>query len=438
MNNHFDFIGIGIGPFNLSLAALTHGKTGLHGIFFDSNSEFDWHPGMMLDNTTLQVPFLADLVTMADPCNPFSFLSYLKKNNRIYKFYIKEDFFILRKEYNMYCKWVCRQLPECVFGHTVEAVTYDTKENIYTVIVRENKSDKEIIYHTPRVVIGTGTAPFIPAFVRDQKPENTFHTSEYLFRKNEILKQKSITIIGSGQSAAEIFHDLLNNISLEEQELNWYTRPDRLFPLEYSKLTLELTSPEYVDHFYSLPPDKRADVLNKQSMLYKGINYDLINEIYDMLYHLTLDGPIPVNIKPCHEFKAIATSVMNRKVLSFRHVQTDQKTELETDAVILATGYKYKVPDCIRPVHDRIKWDHSGRFDVNRNYSIDHSENEIFVQNAELHTHGFVTPDLGMGAYRNATIINVIAGTEIYTVEKQIAFQSFSASAMEVMNDSVI
>ena len=66
-------------------------------------------------------------------------------------------------------------------------------------------------------------------------------------------------------------------------------------------------------------------------------------------------------------------------------------------------------------------------YDVRRNYTIDHSEEEIFVQNAELHTHGISTPDLGMGAYRNSQIINQISGREVYLVEKKIAFQSFSA-----------
>ena len=50
---------------------------------------------------------------------------------------------------------------------------------------------------------------------------------------------------------------------------------------------------------------------------------------------------------------------------------------------------------------------------------------EIFVQNAELHTHGFVTPDLGMAAYRNSCIIREMLGWEYYPVERRIAFQEF-------------
>ena len=37
--------------------------------------------------------------------------------------------------------------------------------------------------------------------------------------------------------------------------LNWVTRSPRFFPLEYTKLTLEMTSPEYVDYFHALPED---------------------------------------------------------------------------------------------------------------------------------------------------------------------------------------
>ena len=56
-----DFIGIGIGPFNLSLAALLHDRTDITGAFFERKGQFAWHEGMLLPETTLQVPFMADL-----------------------------------------------------------------------------------------------------------------------------------------------------------------------------------------------------------------------------------------------------------------------------------------------------------------------------------------------------------------------------------------
>ena len=47
-----DLAGIGVGPFNLSLAALADGVDGLSTAFFEREPEFRWHPGMMIDGTT--------------------------------------------------------------------------------------------------------------------------------------------------------------------------------------------------------------------------------------------------------------------------------------------------------------------------------------------------------------------------------------------------
>src|SRR3546814_16331896 len=77
---------------------------------------------------------------------------------------------------------------------------------------------------------------------------------------------------------------------------------------------------------------------------------------------------------------------------------------------------------------ERITWDDRGRFVASSTYAIDSeltSGNEIFVQNAEEHTHGFVAPDLGMGAHRNSVIIAAMTGREVSPVEKRIAFQAF-------------
>ncbi len=52
-------------------------------------------------------------------------------------------------------------------------------------------------------------------------------------------------------------------------------------------------------------------------------------------------------------------------------------------------------------------------------------ENDIFVQNAELHTHGVGAPDLGLGAYRNSVIINELARQTVYPLYQKHVFQTF-------------
>ncbi|MCW3465771.1 lysine N(6)-hydroxylase/L-ornithine N(5)-oxygenase family protein [Chitinophaga nivalis] len=425
--NVYHVIGIGIGPFNLGLAALLEPVKELSALFFDQAPQFNWHPGLMFSNATLQVPFMADLVTMADPTSPYSFLQFLKATGRIYKFYIREDFFILRKEYNVYCQWVAAQLASCRFSHQVTAIAYEADTQLYAVTVTNLRSQETAVYHAAKLVLGTGTQPHLPPFAQKGAFPQVIHGGDYLHHKSTILQQSSVTVIGSGQSAAEIFSDLLPYAE-DQLSLNWYTRPDRFFPMEYSKLTLELTSPEYVDYFYNMPAEKRRATLAKQNPLFKGINYDLINSIFDTLYEMSVGNkPLQVQLRPGIQLDHISRAGEDAVTLHLTHVGQQHAFTADTGFVILATGYKYKEPAFLGGIQERIARDENGQYDVKRNYTIDNNGTDIFVQNAELHTHGFVTPDLGMGAYRNTCIINAIAAREVYHAEQQIAFQQFEA-----------
>lgn len=430
-NSILDFIAIGVGPFNLGLACLSEPIENLHGVFLDKKEKFDWHPGMLLEDTTLQVPFMADLVTLADPTSPFSFLNYIKEQGRIYSFYIRENFLLLRNEYNHYCQWVISKLSNIYFNTEVTNVDYDQKDGIYVVTSVCTKTQEIKIYKAKKLVLGTGTQPYIPVCCKKLK-DTAVHSSQYLPNKEQLQNKKRITVLGSGQSAAEIFSDLLQEIDTKGYELNWITRSPRFFPLEYAKLTLEMTSPEYVDYFFNLPASKRDTLIKNQKHLYKGINQDLIGSIHDTLYakRVLSKEPLKVSLRTNSELKT--TKVLDEGIkLELHQVEQDKYFEHETDGLVLATGYEYQLPDFIEGISDRILWDYQDRFDVQRNYSIDKNHNEIFVQNVELHTHGFVTPDLGMAAYKNSYIIKEITGIEHYPIEQKIAFQQFEVTQEE-------
>ncbi|WP_313091413.1 lysine N(6)-hydroxylase/L-ornithine N(5)-oxygenase family protein [Chryseobacterium flavum] len=419
----YNVIGIGIGPFNLGLAALSNPIPELKTLFLDQRDGFDWHPGLMIDHVTLQTPFLCDCVSMADPTNPLSLLNYLKETGRLYKFFIRENFFIPRKEYNHYCQWVIEQLPQCRFSTQVVDITYE--EGLYHVTTIHTKTKETTVFKTERLILGTGTQPHIPSFI-PKDDSRIIHTSSYLYRKEELLSQgKKIAIIGSGQSAAEVFYDLLQNRN-EEMQLGWYSRPDRFFPMEYSKLTLELTSPDYVEYFYNRSESARKTILSKQQAQFKGINYDLINDIYDFIYDLNIDNADPnLKIIPNSQLNRVDNSNPDFINLEFTQLEQEVPYDQEADYLILGTGYRYHEPAFLQNIQDRIKRDSSGLFDVNRNYSIDHNGGEIYVLHAEVHTHSYISTDLGMAAYRNSYIINDILGREHYKIEKKIAFQDF-------------
>ena len=420
----YDAVGIGAGPFNLGFAALADPLPGLDVLVLEQAEELAWHPGMMLEGTHLQVPFMADLVTMADPTHPLSFLNHLKDTGRLYQFYIRENFYPLREEYNNYLRWAAARLPAVRFGQHVAAARW--ANGVYELEVHHRGRTHTV--RTRRLVLGTGTTPYVPASVPGSVWETgqVVHTSGYRQARGSIAAATRITVVGSGQSAAEVFADLLGTLG-PQTHLQWVTRSPRFFPLEYTKLTLEMTSPEYIDHFHSLSQSTRDALSASHKGLYKGINADLIDEIHELLYRRQVAGHAPVTLRAATALQGVERHV-GSLMLNLRNQDDGGEFSTSTDALVLATGYAYREPAFLSGLGSRINRLPDGRLDVDRAYSIS-DDADVLVQNAELHTHGFTAPDLGMGAYRNSVIINRILGYEHYAVEKRIGFQAFGSPA---------
>ncbi|MCM3004298.1 lysine N(6)-hydroxylase/L-ornithine N(5)-oxygenase family protein [Priestia koreensis] len=423
-----DVIGIGIGPFNLGMAALLE-KTDVQALFFERKEQFDWHPGMMLDGTTLQVPFMADLVTMVDPKSPYSFLNYLHEHNRLYSFYFLESFHIPRAEYNHYCQWVSKQLRNLVFQTEVEQIDKidNEKRSYYAVKVKEKQQRRT--YYAKQLIVGTGTKPYVPEAVRSCLDDKVYHSSRYKMMREETKKARSITVIGSGQSAAEIFYDLLDDQENHSYELSWYTRSTGFYPMEYSKLGLEHFSPDYTRYFYQLPEQQKAKTLKNQALLYKGISFDTIAAIYDKLYERTIGGATaPVHMQALTEVQEIERT-REGVAITLHQQEQGHTVTAESDVVIFATGYHPYVPACLDGLLLDLEWTAGGQLAITEDYRIKGSgDHAIFVQNGELHTHGVGAPDLGLGAFRNAVIINQLAGKDVYRVDHQTVFQKFGTN----------
>ncbi|WP_243074366.1 lysine N(6)-hydroxylase/L-ornithine N(5)-oxygenase family protein [Microbacterium sp. SS28] len=417
-----DIVGIGIGPFNLGLACLAE-PLGLDTVFLDRADDFRWHHGMMLDGATIQVPFLADLVTMADPTSPYSFLSWLKQTGRLYPFYIRENVYPLRAEYDAYCRWASEQLASLRWGREVVSVERDEAADLYVVRALRTDSGAEEVYRARHVVLGVGTQPVVPEPLRGLAGP-VVHSADYLPHRERLQAAASVTVVGSGQSAAEIYRDLLDGIREGGYRLDWITRSPRFFPMEYTKLTLEMTSPEYTDHFHALPIALRQHLGREQRGLYKGISGDLVDDIYDTLYRLSASGPVPTTLLTDTAVED-ASWDGERFRLRLHHAQLDQTYERETHALVLATGYAAQTPAFLDPIAAELDVDLLGRLDVARDYSVDGGRGRVFVQNGEEHTHGLTAPDLGFGAWRNSSILAAVTGREVYPIERRIAFQEF-------------
>ena len=407
MHTH-DFIGIGLGPYNLGLACLTAPLDDLDGLFLEARPDVSWHPGMMLDGTRLQTPFLADLVTLADPTSPYSFLNYLHSQGRLYRFYFHERFHVLREEYEAYCRWVAASLSSCRFSQRVDGIR--PSEDGWAVWSRG-------VEHRARaVVLGVGCVPFVP-----ECAQGLTHSSVYLAERERALAAGSVAVIGSGQSAAEIFADLLEHAS---GRVDWFTRSSGFLPMEYSKLGLEHFSPEYTAYFHALPEDKRDALRAGQDLLYKGMSAETSERIFDLLYTRSIDGEPDVRYSARCELRGV-----DGRHLSFHQLDQGIDFTHEADVTILATGYE---PAPIPVPGHLLARDTAGRPVVELDYRLrlaDGSPSTLFVQNGELHTHGVGAPDLGLGAHRNAVIVNALLGREVYRVRERNVFQSFGVNA---------
>ncbi|CAB3774499.1 L-lysine N6-monooxygenase [Paraburkholderia humisilvae] len=259
--------------------------------------------------------------------------------------------------------------------------------------------------------------------MRDQ----CIHSADYVESKSELQKKQSIAVIGSGQSAAEIFYDLLKESDSHDYSLTWITRSPRFFQMENTKLTLEMISPDYIDYFYKLPSNVRQSIIAKQDSLYKGVNASLINRIYDLLDDRRSRGRQNARLITNSELTACHYDRVDDRY-ELRFVQRDEGVQYTyiTDGAIFATGYTQNVPAFIDGIRERIRWDDNAHYRLSRNYAIDINEGEIFVQNAGVLSHGLTNPDLGMCCYRNSCILRELTGVEHYKIEQRIALQDFS------------
>ncbi|MEV8388392.1 MULTISPECIES: SidA/IucD/PvdA family monooxygenase [unclassified Streptomyces] len=433
-----DLVGVGIGPFNLSLAALADRvRGGLATTFFDQNPVFRWHPGLLIDGASLQVPFLADLVTLADPASPWSFLSYLRARDRLFPFYFAERFHIQRAEYDAYCRWVSEQLPGLHFGHQVDAVRWNPERDLFEIDFTQLDQDGEVEAlgraHARHIALGIGTEPYIPEPLKplvEAPAVPVIHSSDYLDHRDRLLAAGHITVIGSGQSGAEIFLDLLRARPTGAERIHWLARTEAFAPMEYSKLGLEQFTPDYTRYFHALPEHVRDDLIPRQWQLHKGIDADTIAAIHDELYRRTLDGGWPDAVLTPGVSVRTAGRVATTKVeLHLEHAQQASRSRLTTDAVVLATGYRERPLDRILAgIDPYMRRDSSGRprIDQHHRMILDPGvTGSVYVQNGERHTHGVGAPDLGLAAWRSATILNHLTGKESYPLPRRTAFTSF-------------
>ncbi|MFF8936227.1 lysine N(6)-hydroxylase/L-ornithine N(5)-oxygenase family protein [Streptomyces paradoxus] len=432
-----DLVGIGIGPANLSLAALAHPLGGLDTVFYEQSPAFGWHPGLLIEGATIQVPFLADLVSLTDPTSPWTFLNYLRSRERLFPFYFAEHFHIQRAEYDAYCRWVSENLPGLHFGHQVDAVRWNPERDLFEVDFTQLDTDGEAEAlgrtYTRNVVLGIGTEPYVPDPLKplvEAPGVPVVHAADYLDHRAALLAAEHVTVVGIGQSGAEIFLDLLRNRPAGREKLLWLGRSEAFAPMEYSKLGLEHFTPDHTRYFHDLPEPTRDRLVDGQWQLHQGIDAATIAAVHDELYRRTLHGGWPdAVLTPGVRVRTAGRIATTKVELHLEHDLQNSRTRLTTDAVVLATGYRERPLDRILAGLDpymRLDSRERPRIDEDYRLVLDPSvTGTVYVQNAETHTHGVGAPDLGLAAWRSAIILNTLTGGEAYALPARTAFTTF-------------
>ncbi len=411
--NVLDFVACGIGPFNISLGCLLSSFPTLQGAFFDRNSHFSWHPNFMLDDARLQVHWVKDCVSAIDPTNKFSFLNFIVKQGLFYQFFARKNAAITRQEYNSYLEWIIPQLDNFYFNSEVTQVTLNNK-NIFETII--NNKDKLL---AKNIILGSGPQQAIPEFAQKYVGISVFHSSNYLLHKKSLVN-KTVLVVGNGQSACEIMTDLFKEKSVIPQNIIWVSASSAFHALDDNALINTLYSPNSANRFYDTVTSYKPKLFERLLHTSDGISLDTANDLFELFYlnriykkqavSISLDTLLTA-IKPLNE--SFAVDLHFKKMAQCR--------TLHVDKIILATGYKQKLPKFLTEIEHIIAFDKDKQPIIKNDYSLElniETPAKIFTQNLARHMVGPIDSNLSIMPWRNAKIINTMIGKSVYDIDK--------------------
>jgi lysine N6-hydroxylase len=408
MSQPLDFIGIGIGPFNLSIAALGSEIAGFNGKFFERKPHFSWHPGMMVPDCHMQTSFLKDLVSAVSPTNSYSFLNYLVQRKKFYRFLTTEQRTVSREEFADYLDWAANGMDSLEFSHDIRSIEFDDQQRQFVVTSQRG------VYRARNICLGIGKKPMLPECVTEQN-DRCFHASEMALR-NPDLAGKRVTVVGGGQSGADLFLNIFRGEWGQPQQLNWVSRRNNYNALDEAAFANEYFTPEYVDSFYTLNDSAKQRMLSEQKMTSDGITTESLLTIYRAMYHQfeVLREKPWAHLLPSRSVAGLHASGNSYQLVTHHHLDQGKET-FDCDVVIFATGYQQDRPAFLEPLANRLQTTADGQYRITPDFTLAWNgpqENNLFAVNAGMHSHGIAEPQLSLMAWRSARILNRTLGRD--------------------------
>lgn len=416
-----DLIGIGFGPSNVAMAIAVSehnlrasGQETINALFFEQQPRFGWHRGMLIDDATMQVSFLKDLVTLRNPASEFSFLCYLKSKGRLVDFINHKNLFPLRVEFHDYFEWAADKVDGMVsYGHEVVGITPVTRDGAVEYLDVTVRSGEGLALHRARnVVIGTGLRPSMPDGV--ERTGRVWHNCDLLTKVDGLdgAAPSRFIVVGAGQSAAENVAYLHRRFPGAEV-CAVFSRYG-YSPADDSGFANRIFDPEAVGEFFAAPEDVKRRLMDYHGNTnYSVVDIDLIDDLYRQMYQEKVLGTERLrflNVSRLTDVKETPAGVH----ATVRSLVTGEETCLQADVVVFATGYRPADPlGLLGEVAGRCLRDESGRVRVERDYRIATDPAlrcGIYVQGGTEHTHGITSSLLSNTAVRVGEILDSLLG----------------------------
>jgi len=404
-----DLAGIGIGPSNLSIAALLREIPGARAEFFEQKPRFDWHPGLLFQKAQLQTSFLKDLVTSVCPTSPYSFINYIVQSGRFYQFLSADMDSVGRQEFTDYMAWVARHLPSLHFGTAVEDVAFAGDHFVVT--------HAKGVARARSVTLGTGRAPHVPACAQPFFGDRCFHGVEILTRMPN-MRGLRVAVVGGGQSGGEVFLHALQGLWGRPRALSWVSRRPTFGPLDETPFANELFTPAYVRMFHRLSEERRRSLVGQHKLLADGISVSTLREIYRELYEQRAyaQGLLPGRA-------LMRMSERGREFgLGLSNAIDGSEEQVTADLVILCTGFCEVLPRYLEGLRSRLHVDAHGKLSLSPDFAVEWdgpSENRIYGLNIGRYSHGVAEPQLSVMAWRSAVIVNHLLGEEHFDLRSE-------------------
>ncbi len=415
-----DVVGIGFGPSNLAMAIAVaeHNDAQspdrrVRARFLERQASFGWHRGMLLDDATMQVSFLKDLVTLRNPTSEFSFLRYLHSQGRLIDFINHKNLFPLRVEFHDYFDWAAAQVDD--------QVTYDTEVLSVTPVVARggevvaadvlSRHGEELSTHRARnLVIGTGLRPRLPEGVTAS--DRVWHTSDLLHNMPKLrgTEPRRIVVVGAGQSAAEAVATM--HREFPTAEICAVFSRYGYSPADDSSFANRIFDPAAVDDFYEAPEHVKRQLMGYHANTnYSVVDTDLIDDLYRRAYQEKVLGTQRLRMLNVSRMTEV-TDGPDQVVASVRSLVTGETTRLAADVVICATGYHQADPYAILgELGDLCHRDDEGRPKVDRDYRAATDPRlrvGVYLQGGTEHTHGITSALLSNTAIRVGEILDSV------------------------------